>query len=116
MSVLNLGLQLVGLARRQVEEEMESEIQRCTTMLQIRELALKKPSIKESLLDAVSPVNVNLADIAQRLELKGKKFSVEIAACTICKPPRLHVPADLCSKLQHFPDPTPGQDDHQRRM
>ena len=32
------------------------------------------------------------------------------AACTICKPPRL--PSDLFSKLQHFPDPMPGQDGH----
>ena len=46
----------------------------------IRELALKKPSIKESLLDAVSPVKVTLADIAQRLELKSRKFSIGTAA------------------------------------
>ena len=58
MSVLNLGMQSVGLARRQLEEEVETEIQRCTTMSQIRELALKKPSIKECLLDSVSPVKV----------------------------------------------------------
>ena len=174
MSVLNLGMQSVGLARRQLNEEVETEIQRCTTMSQIRELALKKPSIKESLLDSVSPVKVTLADIAQRLELKGKKFSVgtaaseaeisdlwsqlkEIdpefdlsptdkiprkkvtqnlqaflkhccrerhyffdikkcgnAACTICKPPRL--PPDLFSKLQHFPDPMPGQDGHYKKF
>ena len=49
-------------------------------MSQIRELALKKPSIKESLLDSVSPVKVTLSDIAQRLELKGNKFSVGTAA------------------------------------
>ena len=49
-------------------------------MSQIRELSLKKPPIKESLLDSVSPVKVILADIAQRLELKGKKFSVGTAA------------------------------------
>ena len=53
---------------------METEIQKCTTMSQIRELALKTPSIKESLLDAVSPVKLTVADIAQRLELKGQKI------------------------------------------
>ena len=62
-SVLNLGMQSVGLARRQLEEEVETEIQRCTTTSQVRELAVKKPSIKESLLDSVSPVKVTLADI-----------------------------------------------------
>lgn len=60
MSVLNLGMKSVGLARK----EVETEIQRCTTMSQIRELALKKPSIKESLLVVVSPVKETLADIA----------------------------------------------------
>ena len=174
MSVLNLGMQSVGLARRQLEQDVETEIQRCTTMSQIRELALKKPSIKESLLDAVSPVKLTLADIAQRLELKGRKFSVGTAAseaeisdlwsqlkeidpefdlsptdkiprkkvtqnlqaflkhccrerhyffdikkcgdsaCAICKPPRL--PPDLFSKLEHFPDPMPGQDGHYKRF
>ena len=57
-------MQSVRLPRRQVEEEVETDIQRCTTMSQIRELAQKKPSMKESLLDAVSQVKVTLADIA----------------------------------------------------
>lgn len=73
-------MQSVGLARRQLDEEVETELQRCTSKSQIRELALKKPSVKESLLDAVSPVKVTLSDIAQRLELKGNKFSVGTAA------------------------------------
>ena len=47
---------------------METEIQRCTTRSQIRELALKEPSIKCE------------SDIAQRLELKGRKFSVGTTA------------------------------------
>ena len=43
-------------------------------MAQMRKLAVKKPSIKEALLDAVSPVKITLAGITQRLELKGKQF------------------------------------------
>lgn len=44
MSVLNLGLQAVGLAREKVEdEEIEREVSRCHTMSQLRELAKKKP-------------------------------------------------------------------------
>ena len=74
MSILNLGLQSVGLARRQLDEESEKELKKCSTMAQMRELAVKKPSIKEALLDAVSPVKVTLAGITQRLELKGKQF------------------------------------------
>ena len=79
MSVLNLGMQSVGLARRELEEEAETAIQKYTSMSQIRELALKKPCVQEGLLDAVSPVKVTLVDIAQRLELKGEKVSVGTA-------------------------------------
>ena len=43
-------------------------------MAQVRELAVKKPSIKKALLDAMSPVKVTLVGITQRLELKGKPF------------------------------------------
>lgn len=39
------------------------------SMAQIRELAEKKPIVKESLMEAVSPVKITLADIAHRLEL-----------------------------------------------
>lgn len=74
MSILNLGLQSVGLARRQLDEESEKELEKCSTMAQMRELAVKKPSIKEASLDAVSPVKVTLAGITLRLELKGKQF------------------------------------------
>jgi len=44
MSVLNFGMQSVGLARRQLEEEVETEFQRCTIMSQIRELVCSKQS------------------------------------------------------------------------
>ena len=88
MFVLNLGMQSVGLARWQLEEEVETEIQRCTTMPQTRELALIKLSTKESLLGAVSPTKVTLGDSAQKLELKGKKCSVGTAASDKCSAER----------------------------
>ena len=75
-----MGKQSVGLARKKLEEAVETEIQRCPTMSQIRELALKKLSLKESLVGAVRHVKVTLANIAQRLELKGQKFSIGTAA------------------------------------
>ena len=73
-------MQSEGLARRELEEEAETAIQKCTSMSQIEELALNKPSVQEAVLDAISPAKVTLADIAQRLELKGKKISVGTAA------------------------------------
>ena len=81
MSVLNLGLQSVGLARELVpREEVEQEVSCCNNMSQVRELASKKPFIKEALIDSMAPVKITLTDITQRLELKGEKFVVCSAA------------------------------------
>ena len=80
MSVLNLGLQSIGLVRELVDrDEVEQQVSRCN-MSQVRELASKKPFIKEALIDSMAPVKVTLTDIAQRLELKGEKFVVRSAA------------------------------------
>ena len=79
--MLNLGLQSVGLARELVaREEVEREVSHCNSMSQVRELATKKPFIKEALIDSMAPVKVTLTDITQRLELKGEKFVVHSAA------------------------------------
>ena len=81
MSVLNLGLQSVGLARELVaRDEVEQEVSRCNSMSQVRELASKKPFIKDALTESLAPVKVTLSDITQRLELKGEKFVVRSAA------------------------------------
>ena len=81
MSVLNLGLPSVGLARELVpREEVEQEVSCCNNMSQVRELASKKPLIKEALIDSMAPVKITLTDITQRLELKGEKFVVCSAA------------------------------------
>ena len=80
MSVLNLGLQSVGFARELVpREEVEQEVSRCN-MSQVRELASKKPFIREALIDSMAPVKITLIDITQRLELKGEKFVLRSAA------------------------------------
>ena len=81
MSVLNLGLQSVGFARELVpREEVEQEVSRCNNMSQVRELASKKPFIREALIDSMAPVKITLIDITQRLELKGEKFVLRSAA------------------------------------
>ena len=67
MSVLNLGLQSVGLARELVpREEVEQEVSHCNNMSQVRELASKKPFIREALIDSMAPVKITLTDITQR--------------------------------------------------
>ena len=83
MSVINLGLQSIGLSRRQLEDEIEEqEVRRCGSVSEVRELASKKPGLKESLIDSMSPVKVTLTNIANRLEWKGRSFSVDVAATT----------------------------------
>ena len=81
MSVINLGLQSIGLSRRQLEDQAEEqEVRRCGSVSEVRELASKKPRLKETLMDSISPVKVTLTNVANRLEWKGRKFSVDVAA------------------------------------
>ena len=80
MSILNLGLQSVGVARRRLETPSEEEqLQKCGSISQVRELA-QKQGLKESIIDSVAPVKALLSGIARRLELKGEKFVVDLPA------------------------------------
>lgn len=81
MSVLNLGLQSVGLDRRLVDsEEIEQQVSRCNNMAQVRDLAAKNSGIKDALTASIEPVKIKLAEITRSLELKGDKFMVQSAA------------------------------------
>ena len=80
MSVLNLGLQSVGIARRRMEDEVESAISNCNSVTEIRRKAKDDSSLKEALLDSVAPAKTIPSSVTQRLKLKGKPFSVDVAA------------------------------------
>ena len=80
MSILNLGLQAIALARKSMPEEMEVEATKCNSMQALRSVAGRKVGFKEAMLDSISSVKAVLTDIAKRLELKEKKFSVFSAA------------------------------------
>jgi len=83
MSVINFGLQLIGLSRRQLEDQVEEQdVRKCGSVSEVRELASKKPGLKESLMDSMSSVKVTLINVANRLEWKGRNFSVHVAATT----------------------------------
>ena len=45
MSILNLGLQCVGLAREKLPDELEAEVAKCNSMSDIRKVAEKKPVV-----------------------------------------------------------------------
>ena len=63
-----------------MEEEEESAISNCSSISEIRRVAKENPSLKEALLDSVSPAKATLASVTQRLRLKSKQFAVDIAA------------------------------------
>ena len=80
MSILNLGLQTVALAREKMPDEMEAEAARCNSLEALRKVAERKPEFRSACLDSVAPVKVILSDMVRRLELKEKKFEVFTAA------------------------------------
>ena len=80
MSILNLGLQAVALAREKMPEEMEAEAARCNSLKTLRALAERNGEFRGASMDSIAPVKLLLTDIAQRLELKEKKFIVFTAA------------------------------------
>ena len=77
MSVLNLGLQSVGLARNSISDEsIEKGVTKCNSISDVRKLAERNPIVRPGCLDAVEPVKLLLTRITERLQLKEKKFTV----------------------------------------
>ena len=74
MSVLNIGLQSVGLMGEKMSDEYESDVTRCKNMSQLRKEAEKNSNLKDSTLDSIAPVKVLMSTVFQWLELKGKKI------------------------------------------
>ncbi len=66
MSILNLGLQCVGLARAKMPDEFEKEVAKCNNMSQLRKIASITPSI-EAVKDSIFLVKILLCDIFRRL-------------------------------------------------
>ena len=81
MSILNIGLQSVGLACNTLENpNLEKKIATCSNMSEIRKLAEKEPLIKDGLKQAVQPVKDLLEDVFSRLSLKDEPFQIFQAA------------------------------------
>ena len=80
MSIVNLGLQCVGLMRGKMSDEHEAAIAHRNNMSQLRQAAEKKEDLVTAILDSIAPVKILLTDILLRLELHGEKFRVFPAA------------------------------------
>ncbi len=77
MSLLNIGLQSVGVMRQRMSDEMEKSIQNANSMADVRSAATKTPGLKESFInDSVKPTISLLSEVLGRLSLKGKPFQM----------------------------------------
>ena len=76
MSVLNLGLQCIGLMRERMSDEFETLSSRCNSLSDLRKAEEKFGGFSDEVADSVTPVKILLSDIFVRLELKSKKYSV----------------------------------------
>ena len=79
MSIVNLGLQCVGLMRQQMSDEHEAMIASCSNTSQLRQVGEKKPEIIPAISDS-APVKILLSNVMQRLKLHDKQFHVFSAA------------------------------------
>ena len=79
MSILNLGLQCVGLARSELSIDVETEIAKCSTLSDIRCHFEGRESVLQ---DSLSPVKVLLCNIFNRLKLHDEVISMFSSATT----------------------------------
>jgi hypothetical protein len=71
MSIINLGLQSVGVMRAKGSENLERALEKCSSLKKIHmECASYTEDIKLSLL----PTQDLISDVLERLQLKGKNF------------------------------------------
>ena len=74
MSVVNLGLQSVGVMRKEMPAEAEKAIKNCNSLKQIWSAGDK---FRKEIAESVKAPTDLLSDIMCSLELNGKKFEVE---------------------------------------
>ena len=80
MSVINLGLQCVGLARKEMTDDDEQLLEKAGNMKGIRAIAAKHPEFREAVIDSVARPKICLTQVLSRLKLKDDGFSVFNAA------------------------------------
>ena len=80
MSIVNLGLQSIGLARKEMGPEFERKASKAKSLKDLRQLAEKEPGFKDSAIDSMESVKVKLSQIPLRLKLKDKEFKVFTSA------------------------------------
>jgi len=79
MLLLNLGLQCVGLTRKEMPSQYETAIKNCNCMAEIRKVS-SGPAFVDAVLDSLSPCIVLLNDLFSRLKLKDEPVQCFFAA------------------------------------
>ena len=74
MSILNLGLQSVGLMRKECTPSAEATLKNCNSLQQIRLAVASEPSLAGEIADSIEPVKLLIFELFQRLRLKEKKI------------------------------------------
>ena len=97
MSIVNLGLQSVGLARKEMGQEFEKMATKAGSMKDLRRLAEKEPGFKDAAVDSMASVKILLTQVLQRLQLKGKAFQMFTSASA-------EELEQFCSSLHCFDD------------
>ena len=80
MSVLNLGLQSIGLIRAEMNDESEKLISKCGIMNEIHKAAEENPTLKGDLIASLqTPIHL-VNNIFNRQSLKDEPFKTFTAA------------------------------------
>ena len=79
MSILNIGLQSVGIMRQRTESFKEA-LKSCNNLSSIRTLGVNNPNLEGEDLDALAPMKALLQGIFIRLQLKDHNFDTFEAA------------------------------------
>ena len=80
MSILNLGLQSVGLMRTEMNDDSERLMSKCGTMNEIRKMAEENPTLKVDLNASLqAPINL-VCSVFDRQFLKDEPFKTFTAA------------------------------------
>ena len=97
MSILNLGLEAVGVMRNEMFPEYEDLLQHCNNMNGIRKASEKNKGLKGALQASVEQPVTLISSIFEQVELKGQPFKI-FPSCTEDEM------ADLEATLQQIDD------------
>ncbi|KAI8517529.1 hypothetical protein Bbelb_035460 [Branchiostoma belcheri] len=75
MSVINLGLQAIGVMREKMTPDMERLFHSVNTMKEARAVAEKRPGLKQAIVESTEQVRGMINTLLQRLSLKKEAFS-----------------------------------------